>query len=92
MMPMLQSSMMGAGADYEQTGGEIRVNIEDNDVNIENRNIMDKELASIVLVKKEEMEHWLEKQQLLRQELETTKHKVDAKLEEYRKGYSDQFE
>jgi hypothetical protein len=76
---------------YDQTGGEIRINV-DEDVNLENRNIMDKELAQIVLVKQEEMEHWLEKQQSLKQELETTKHKVDAKLEEYRKGYQDQFE
>ena len=36
---------------YEQTGGEIKTNLDDADMNLENRNIMDKDLANIVLVK-----------------------------------------
>jgi len=53
---------------------------------------MDPDLASIVLVKQDEMEEWLVKQSLLKSELESTKRKVDAKLAEYKQGYQMQFE
>ena len=56
------------------------------------RQIMDPELANIVLVKQDEMEEWLVKQALLKSELESTKRKVDAKLAEYKQGYQMQFE
>lgn len=54
--------------------------------------IMSPELANIVLVKKEEMEQWLEKQKKLKAELDATKRKVQAKLAEYKRGYADQEE
>ena len=51
---------------------------------------MDPELANIVLVKKIEMEEWLEKQKKLKAELDATKRKVQAKLAEYKEGYAEQ--
>lgn len=51
---------------------------------------MDPEMANIVLVKKAEMEQWLEKQQKLKAELDATKRKVQAKLAEYKSGYQEQ--
>ena len=56
------------------------------------KQIMDPDLANIVLVKQDEMEEWLVKQDLLKSELESTKRKVDAKLAEYKQGYQMQFE
>ena len=56
------------------------------------KQIMDPELANIVLVKQDEMEEWLVKQSLLKSELESTKRKVDAKLAEYQQGYQMQEE
>ena len=53
---------------------------------------MDPELANIVLVKQDEMEDWMKKQEGLKTELEGTKRKVDAKLAEYKQGYQMQFE
>ena len=53
---------------------------------------MDPELANIVLVKQDEMEEWMIKQDMLKTELEGTKRKVDAKLAEYKQGYQMQFE
>ena len=57
-----------------------------------NKEIMDPELANIVLVKQDEMEEWMIKQDMLKTELEGTKRKVDAKLAEYKQGYQMQFE
>ena len=57
-----------------------------------NKEIMDPELANIVLVKQDEMEDWMRKQEGLKTELEGTKRKVDAKLAEYKQGYQMQFE
>ena len=51
---------------------------------------MDPDLASIVLVKKSEMQQWLEKQQKLKAELDATKRKVQAKLAEYKARYQEQ--
>jgi hypothetical protein len=41
---------------------------------------MDKELANIVLVKKHEMEKWVQRQEKLQYDLDTTKRKVESKL------------
>lgn len=55
--------------------------------NPELKNIMSPELANIVLVKKAEMEEWLEKQKKLKAELDACKRRVQAKLHEYKEGY-----
>lgn len=60
--------------------------------NIDQKSIMDPELANIVLVKKVEMEEWQEKQKKLKAELDATKRKVQAKLAEYKRGYAEQEE
>ena len=66
-------------------------NFVDNDGgNPDNKPIMDPELANIVLVKKIEMEQWIEKQKKLKAELDATKRKVQAKLAEYKAGYVEQ--
>ena len=54
--------------------------------------VMDAELASIVLVRKAEMDAWLSRQAHLKSELESTKRKVDAKLEQHKKAYEAEFE
>ena len=56
------------------------------------KSIMDPELANIVLVKKDEMHEWQEKQSKLKAELDATRRKVQAKLAEYKGGYAEQFE
>ena len=53
---------------------------------------MSPELASILLVKKAEMEEWLEKQKKLKAELDACKRRVQAKLHEYKQGYRQQEE
>ena len=52
---------------------------------------MDPDLASIVLVKQSEMNQWQEKQRKLKAEKDATTRRVNAKLEEYKKGYAEQF-
>lgn len=65
----------------------------EDDIDIENAHIkvMDRELANIVLVKKHEMEKWLQRQDKLQYDLGSTKRKVDSKLAECRKRYDMQF-
>ena len=53
---------------------------------------MDKELANIVLVKKNAMEHWIARQDKLNNDLDGTRRKVESKLAECRKRYDEQFE
>ena len=60
---------------------------EDEGGNPEQKAIMSPELASIVLVRKAEMEEWLEKQKKLKAELDACKRRVQAKLHEYKQGY-----
>jgi hypothetical protein len=50
---------------------------------------MDKELANIVLVKKNAMEHWIERQDKLNNDLDSTRRKVESKLAECRKRYDE---
>ena len=49
--------------------------------------LMDPELCDIVLVKRDDMESWLSRQQKLKQELEQTNQKVQVKLEECKTRY-----
>jgi hypothetical protein len=76
---------------YHQTGGAFKEILEDAEGNIDLKKIMQPELANIVLVKQEEMEKWFSKQNQLKSELDGTKRKVDAKLDEYREGYNEQY-
>ena len=66
--------------------------VDETDGNPENKPIMDSELANIVLVKKAEMEEWLEKQKKLTAAKDATKRRVAAKLHEYKQGYKEEEE
>jgi len=53
---------------------------------------VDPQLGDIVLVKKNEMETWQARQTKLKQDLESTKRKVDSKIKECKARYKQQFE
>ena len=54
--------------------------------------IVDEELASIVLVKKDEMDEWRKKQEQLKVEMEETNNKVEYKIQDLKFNYQKQME
>lgn len=52
---------------------------------------MDQQLADIVMVKKNEIEEWQQRQQKLRYDIALTKKKVEMKLKECKKRFERQY-
>lgn len=53
--------------------------------------IVDQQLADIVMVKKNEIEEWQQRQQKLRYDIALTKKKVEMKLKECKKRFERQY-
>ena len=51
--------------------------------------LMDPDMANIVMVRKTEMDEWLEKQRWLRARLDETRRSVQAKLNRYKLKYAE---